>query len=80
MRDLPEASRWEQAVRFCSTSILRRKLAASFAEAGRLMDVLEVHGVVGPAAGSAARDVVVSPPAMETALASLRARQPEPGT
>ena len=78
MRDLPEASRWEQAVRFHVDA--PAKLAASFAEAGRLMDVLEVHGVVGPAAGSAARDVLVSPAAMETALASLRARPPEPGT
>ena len=77
MRDLPEASRWEQAVRFYVDG--PAKLAASFA-AGRLMDVLEVHGVVGPAAGSAARNVLVSPAAMETALASLRARPPEPGT
>ena len=77
MRDLPEASRWELAVRFYVAGPANR--AASSA-AGRLMDVLEVHGVVGPAAGSAARNVLVSPAAMETALASLRARPPEPGT
>jgi len=75
---LPEAARLVIETGNASVSMLQRRLRVGYTRAGRLIDMLERRGIVGPWEGSKPRQILVLPEEVDQVIARLEAEQKAP--